>query len=126
MLVVKLPETGEEVINDKLTDTELKLLSGTYNTSTNIPGQHASLSWYPSIIKFKNSGRNTGRWTEVEEREFSVRHSRHTGAGSNNASGLRQGPLPAHKWKNSLRGSSDVHLALSHINKQALLVIEGC
>ncbi|KAF8814312.1 hypothetical protein BYT27DRAFT_7219882 [Phlegmacium glaucopus] len=78
MLVVKLPETGEEFIDDKLTDTELKLLSGTYDASTS---QHASLSWYPSIIKFENSGRNAGRWTEVEEREFSVRHSRHTGAG---------------------------------------------
>ncbi|KAF8809175.1 hypothetical protein BYT27DRAFT_7255051 [Phlegmacium glaucopus] len=92
MLVVKLPETGEEFIDDKLTDTELGLLSGMYNASTNIPGQHALLSWYPSIIKFENSGRNAGRWTEVEERDFSVRHSHHTGVGSNNASGLRQGP----------------------------------
>lgn len=36
MLVVKLPETQEEFIDDKLTDTELKLLAGTYNTSTSM------------------------------------------------------------------------------------------
>ena len=36
MLVVKLPETGEEFIDDKLTDIELKLLTGTYNTSTSM------------------------------------------------------------------------------------------
>jgi hypothetical protein len=34
ILVVKLPETGEEFIDDKLTDIELKLLSGLYNTLT--------------------------------------------------------------------------------------------
>jgi hypothetical protein len=34
MLVVKVPETGEEFIDDNLTDIELKLLTGTYNAST--------------------------------------------------------------------------------------------
>jgi hypothetical protein len=36
MLVVKLPETGEEFIDDKLTDIELRLLSGTYSASTSM------------------------------------------------------------------------------------------
>jgi hypothetical protein len=36
MLVVKVPETGEEFIDDNLRDIELKLLSGTYNTSTSM------------------------------------------------------------------------------------------
>ena len=44
---------------------------------------------------------------------------------SNNADGLKRGPLPTHKWNNGLRGSSDVHHALLRINKEALLVIEG-
>lgn len=34
MLVVDLPETGEEYIDDKLTDIELQSLTGTYNAST--------------------------------------------------------------------------------------------
>jgi hypothetical protein len=34
MLVVNLPETGEEFIDDKLTEIELKLLTGMYKTST--------------------------------------------------------------------------------------------
>jgi hypothetical protein len=34
-------------------------------------------------------------------------------------------PLPTQKWKNGLRGSSDVHHAMLRINKEALLVIEG-
>jgi len=36
MLVVKLPETGEEFIDDKLTDIELKLLSGMYTSQTSM------------------------------------------------------------------------------------------
>ena len=36
MLVVNLPETGEEFIDDKLTEIELKLLTGTYMTSTSV------------------------------------------------------------------------------------------
>ena len=36
MLVVKLPETGEEFIDDNLTEIELKLLTGTYNASTSM------------------------------------------------------------------------------------------
>ena len=36
MLVFKLPETGEEFIDDNLTDVELKLLTGTYNASTSM------------------------------------------------------------------------------------------
>lgn len=36
MLVVKLPETGEEFIDDILTDIELKLLIGTYNALTSM------------------------------------------------------------------------------------------
>jgi hypothetical protein len=44
----------------------------------------------------------------------------------NNADGLTREPLPTHKWQNSLRGSSDVHHASLRINKEALLVIEGC
>jgi hypothetical protein len=144
MLVVKVPETGEEFVDDKLTDIELKLLTGTYKASTSmyfttncwliflnflyfedIPGQQASLSWYPPIVTFELSGKNAGRWTEGNETEFSVRSSRHMEEESNNANGIRRGPLPTHKWKNSLRGSSDVHQASLRINKEALLVIEG-
>lgn len=40
-----------------------------------------------------------------------------------NDNGITRGPLGSHKWKNGLRGSSDVHLALLRINKEALLVI---
>jgi hypothetical protein len=36
MLVVKLPENGEEFIDDNLTDIELKFLTGTYNASTSM------------------------------------------------------------------------------------------
>ena len=36
MLVVKLPETGEELVDDKLKDIELKLLIGTYKASTSM------------------------------------------------------------------------------------------
>jgi hypothetical protein len=144
MHVVKVPETGEEFVDDKLTDIELKLLTGTYKASTSmyfttncwlifltflyfedIPGQQASLSWYPPIVTFELSGKNAGRWTEGNETEFSVRSSRHMEEESNNANGVRRGPLPTHKWKNSLRGSSDVHQASLRINKEALLVIEG-
>jgi hypothetical protein len=91
-----------------------------------IPGQEALLSWYPPIVKFELSGKNAGRWTETNETEFSVRHSRHAEGESINANGLRRGPLPTHKWQNGLRGASDVHHALLHINKEALFVIEGC
>jgi hypothetical protein len=91
-----------------------------------IPGQEASLSWYPPIVMFELSGKNSGRWTEGNEMDFSVRCRRHMEEESNNANGVRRGPLPTHKWKNGLRGSSDVHRALLRINKEALLVIEGC
>jgi hypothetical protein len=36
MLVVNVPETGEEFVDDNLRDIELKLLSGTYNASTSM------------------------------------------------------------------------------------------
>lgn len=42
-----------------------------------------------------------------------------------NANGVIPEPLPTHKWKSGLRGSSDVHHAMLRINKEALLVIEG-
>ena len=90
-----------------------------------IPGQQASLSWYPPIVMFEHSGKNPGRWTEEIETDFSVRCRRHMEE-SNNAIGLRRGPLPTHKWKNGSRGSSDVHRAMLRINKEALLVIESC
>jgi len=67
-----------------------------------LPGQQASLSWYPPIIKFEHSGRDAGRWTEVKEIDFSIRHTRHIGGAPNNTDGLRRGPLPAYKWKNAL------------------------
>ncbi|KAF8805256.1 hypothetical protein BYT27DRAFT_7297597 [Phlegmacium glaucopus] len=120
MLVVKLLETGEEFIDDKLTDIELNLLCGMYSASTS---QQASLSWYPPTIKFEQSGRNPGRWTEVEETKFLVWHRRQMEEGSSNADGIERGPLPASKWKNSLRGSSDIHHALLCINKEARRVI---
>lgn len=90
-----------------------------------IPGQQASLSWYPPVVKFEPSGKNAGRWTEDNDREFSVRLKRNMEVESNDANGLRRGPLPTNKWNNSLRGTSDVHHALLRINKEALLVIEG-
>ena len=82
------------------------------------------MSWYPPIVKFEVSGKNAGRWTEENETEFSVRRNR-LEKEPNNADGIRRMPLPTHKWKNSLRGSSDVHHALLRINKEALTVIEG-
>lgn len=91
-----------------------------------IPGQHALLSWYPLIVKFESSGMNSGRWTEENEKEFSLRHSRNEGDESNNADGPSRGPLPTNKWQNSLRGSSDVHHAMLRIKMEALLVIEKC
>jgi hypothetical protein len=145
MLVVNIPETGEEFIDDKLTDVELKLLTGMYNATTSvyfitncwltfliffiyfedIQGQQATLSWYPPIIKYEESGRNAGRWTEMEEAEFSLRHSLHMEEVSSNANGVRRGPLPTYKWKNGLRGSSDIHHAMLRIKMEALRVIEG-
>jgi hypothetical protein len=90
-----------------------------------IQDQQASLSWYPPIVKFEESARNAGRWTETEETKFTLMHDRHMEEGSGNANGVIRAPLPTHKWKNGLRGSSDVHHALLRINKEALLVIEG-
>jgi hypothetical protein len=84
------------------------------------------LSWYPPIVKFELSAKNLGRWTEGNEKEFSVRLKRHMEEESNNAGGLRRGPLPTNKWQNNLRGSSDVHQAMLRINKEARRVIEGC
>jgi hypothetical protein len=81
------------------------------------------LSWYPPIVKFEKSGKNAGRWTEENEKDFSVRRGR-LEEEPNNADGVRM-PLATHRWNNSLRGSSDVHHALLRINKEALLVIEG-
>jgi hypothetical protein len=34
MLVVKIPETGEEFIDDQLTNMEMKILSGLYEMTT--------------------------------------------------------------------------------------------
>lgn len=90
-----------------------------------IQGQQALLSWYPPIVKFEQSGRNAGRWTETEEANFSLRRRRNMEEGSDNANGVKRGPLPTHKWHNGLRGSSDVHCAWLRINKEALLVIES-
>ena len=45
--------------------------------------------------------------------------------GSNNANGVKRGPLPTRKWNNGLRGSNDIHAAWLRINKEALLMIEG-
>src|SRR5271168_5550442 len=36
MLIVRLPETGEEFVDDKLTDIELNLISGQYIVSTSM------------------------------------------------------------------------------------------
>jgi len=83
------------------------------------------LSWYPPIVIFENSGKNAGRWTEQNEKEFSVKRNRHMEDKSNNTVGLERGPLPTRKWHSNLRGSSEVHQALLRINKEALLVIEG-
>ena len=90
-----------------------------------IPGQHASLSWYPPIVKFELSGKNAGRWTEQNKKDFSIKRNRHMEEKSDNADRLKRGPLPTHKWHSNLRGSSEVHQALLRINKEALLVIEG-
>jgi hypothetical protein len=97
--------------------------------SQDIPGQHASLSWYPPIRKFEASGKNAGRWTEMEDTEFLLRehHNTHQLEGPENldtAKKIKRGPLPVYKWNNSLRGSSDVHKALLRINKEARVVIE--
>lgn len=97
-----------------------------FTCSEDIQGQEASLSWYASIPKFEESGRNAGRWTDTEEREFSLRHRRHMEEESSNTKGVKRGPLPAYKWKNGLRGSSDIHHAMLRINTEALQVIKGC
>jgi hypothetical protein len=62
----------------------------------------------------------------MEDAEFCLKHSLHMEEeGSSNAKGVKRGPLPAHKWKNGLRGSSDIHRAMLRIQKEALQVIEG-
>jgi hypothetical protein len=46
MLIVKVPETGEEFIDDKLTDVELRFICGQYVTSTSMSFISGSFQFY--------------------------------------------------------------------------------
>jgi hypothetical protein len=81
--------------------------------------------WYPPAEKYERSGRNFGRWTQTEEAEFLVRERRNKTAESKSPEGMTRGPQLAQHWKNSLRGSSDIHQAMIRINSQARAVIEN-
>lgn len=85
------------------------------------------LSWYPPPGKFENSGKNVGRWTETQEEEFLLRKRRNA-AVKLDSSGkeTERRPQRTTQWKDGLRGSSDIHRALSRINKDALAVIDNC
>lgn len=65
-------------------------------------------------MKFEQSGKNMGRWTQTLEAEFLLR----------NAEGIKRGPQAAHKWNNALRGSSDVPLALLRMNTEARAILD--
>ena len=52
MLVVKLAETGEEFIDDMLTDIELKLLSGIYKCLTGMHFYYKLLVNFSDILLF--------------------------------------------------------------------------
>jgi hypothetical protein len=54
-----------------------------------------------------------------------VREHRNKAEESTSPEGMTRGPQLAQQWKNSLRGSSDVHQAMIWINSQARAVIEN-
>jgi hypothetical protein len=68
-------------------------------------------------VKFEQSGKNMGRWTQTLEAEFLLQERR-------NAVGIKRGPQLAHKWNNSLRASSDIPHALLRMNSEARAVID--
>ncbi len=82
------------------------------------------MSWYPPAEKYERSGKNPGRWTETEEADFLVREHRNTAAESS-PDGVTRGPQLAQQWKNSLRGSSEIHQSMIRMNSQARAVIEN-
>jgi hypothetical protein len=119
----------------------LRLLCGQYTVQTSmyfttgncwlnwhfnpdLANQTAYLSWYPPAEKYEKSGRNPGRWTQTEEADFLVREHRNK-ATESSLEGVTRGPQLAQQWKNSLRGSSDIHQAMIRINSQARAVIDN-
>ena len=142
MLIVRLPETGEEFVDNKLTDIELNLISGQYVVSTHMyviggfflliilvleyADQKAVLSWYPPPGKFENSGRNVGRWMKTEETKFLVRKHRNAVVElDSNSKEIERRPQRTTQWKHGSRGSSDIHRALLRINSEARAVIKN-
>ena len=97
--MVKIPETGEEFIDDKLTDIELKLLTGMYIASTSM---YFITNWSLTFLIFfilKISKVNRLRCHGIpqlssmrslagtEETEFTLMCNHHREEGSSNANG---------------------------------------
>ncbi|KAG6906248.1 hypothetical protein DXG01_014966 [Tephrocybe rancida] len=66
------PKTGTIFVDDKLTDIETRLLSGTNAYFTGKGVQMADRSWYPSVRAFA-MGEDFGRWAKYKEHYFNTR-----------------------------------------------------
>ncbi|KAJ3507002.1 hypothetical protein NLJ89_g6543 [Agrocybe chaxingu] len=72
MLLVRIPSTGEEFIDDQLTEHELEILSGLNICMTGHGEQIAKRSWHPLFKTYQHSGLDYGRWTSFSEKNFNV------------------------------------------------------
>ena len=88
--------------------------------SLEVDGQVGLLSWFPSTAAFEKSAKNHYHWTEVLEVDYLANEK----IDLVKERKLERTPLSSKKWHNSLRGSSDVHQANLHINKEALKLIQ--
>ncbi|KAJ3513959.1 hypothetical protein NLJ89_g2651 [Agrocybe chaxingu] len=108
MLVVRFPETGEEYIDDELTEHECEVLLGLNLCLTGNGDQLAQSSWYPLYKTFQHSGVDYGHWTGCSEAFFSIAASiqpvsKDTVAGECK---LTRQPIPITKWRDNTRGSA--------------------
>jgi hypothetical protein len=93
-----------------------------FDTSLNyleIHGQTGFLSWYPSTPTFEISGRYQNRWTEELDARFLLNERTDIAK-----EGLKRTPLSSSRWHNALRGSSDIHIAILHLNEEATKFIQ--
>ncbi|KAF4612404.1 hypothetical protein D9613_004290 [Agrocybe pediades] len=108
--------TGDEYIDEKLTDKELELFCGMYECLTGHGLQVARKSWYPFAVIFENSGQDYGMWTENSENIFKIV--------SDNVP--RRQPLSTLQWNKQLKGSKQLKRILLASNEVADRLLNIC
>ncbi|KAF9054770.1 hypothetical protein BJ165DRAFT_1399932 [Panaeolus papilionaceus] len=109
IFVVRDKETGEEYVDDGMTELEGEMLCGLFECFTGKGAQTARKSYYPLASTFKGSGMDYGRWTVLLENSFkAVRDTSSTGS--------RQ-PKTMTQWRDATRGAGEFRRGQSRIEE---------